>query len=70
MENKRAVLFNSGDYVEIKAGNEGIRFILLEGKPLNQPIAWDGPVVMNTKEELNTAFKQIEENTFINHNRK
>ncbi|WP_425425471.1 pirin-like C-terminal cupin domain-containing protein [endosymbiont 'TC1' of Trimyema compressum] len=40
IENKRAVLFNPGDYIEIKAGNEGMRFILLEGKPLNEPIAW------------------------------
>lgn len=70
MENKRALLFNPGDYIEIKSGNEGLRFILLEGKPLNEPIAWGGPIVMNTKEELNIAFKELDGNTFIKHSRK
>jgi len=62
---KHAVLFNEGNKFRVKASNKGIRFLLMSGKPLNEPIAWGGPIVMNTKEELNLAFRELDENTFI-----
>lgn len=59
----------SSDYDEIlvKAGEDGARFFLIAGKPLNEPIAWGGPIVMNTKEELNEAFRDLDNSTFIKH---
>ncbi len=65
IEEHSCVLLSHGDSLEITSGDKGIRFILLEGLPLKEPIAWGGPVVMNTKEELSLAFKEIEEDTFI-----
>lgn len=65
---KHAVLFDEGDTFYAKASSKGIRFLLLSAKPLKEPIAWGGPIVMNTKEELNQAFKEIEEGTFIKSN--
>lgn len=62
---KRAVLFGPGNHLQVVAGEEGIRFILLKAKPLKEPIAWGGPIVMNTKEELDLAFAQLDDNTFI-----
>ena len=62
---KHAVLFNEGDIFWVKASSRGIRFLLLSGKPLKEPIAWGGPIVMNTKEELDLAFKELDETTFI-----
>lgn len=65
IESKSGVLFDSGDLFKIKASEEGIRFLMFSGKPLKEPIAWGGPIVMNTKEELNQAFRDLEEDTFI-----
>ena len=65
VEEHSCVLLEHGDVLEIVAGSEGIRFVLLEGHALGEPIAWGGPIVMNTKEELNLAFKELEDNTFI-----
>jgi redox-sensitive bicupin YhaK (pirin superfamily) len=62
---KQAVLFDEGLKFRVKAGEKGIQFLLMSGQPLREPIAWGGPIVMNTKEELNLAFKELEENTFI-----
>jgi quercetin 2,3-dioxygenase len=62
---KHAVLFEGGDTFYAKSASKGMRFLLLAAKPLNEPIAWGGPIVMNTKEELNQAFKEIEDGTFI-----
>ncbi|HWQ89400.1 MAG TPA: pirin family protein [Desulfitobacteriaceae bacterium] len=62
---KHAVLFNEGDTFRVKAANKELRFLLFLGKPLREPIAWGGPIVMNTKEELKTAFQELDENTFI-----
>ncbi len=64
---KHAVLFNAGKTFRVKAGDGGIRFLLLAGKPLKEPVAWGGPIVMNTKEELKRAFKELDEDTFIKH---
>jgi quercetin 2,3-dioxygenase len=65
VQEKRAVLFHPGNHLQVVAGEEGIRFILLKAKPLKEPIAWGGPIVMNTKEELTLAFAELDNNTFI-----
>jgi quercetin 2,3-dioxygenase len=65
VQEKRAILFTPGNHLQVVAGEEGIRFILLKAKPLKEPIAWGGPIVMNTKEELSLAFAELEEDTFI-----
>lgn len=65
VENRSLVLFSSGDEVVVEAGDEGIRFLLVSGKPLQEPVAWRGPIVMNTREELERAFKELREGTFL-----
>jgi len=62
---KHAILFNEGNEFIVKASNKGIRFLLLSGNPLKEPIAWGGPIVMNTQAELNLAFKELDESKFI-----
>ena len=62
---KRALLFNKGNQVQVKASESGLRFLLMAAKPLGEPISWGGPIVMNTKEELDRAFREIDEGTFI-----
>ena len=62
---KQAVLFGEGERFWVRAGERGIRFLLLAAKPLKEPIAWGGPIVMNTREELNLAFMELDNNTFI-----
>lgn len=63
--NRRVVLFGDGDRVQLKAGPEGARFLLISGNPLNEPVAWRGPIVMNTYEEIETAFDDLERGTFV-----
>ena len=63
--NRSLVLFDSGDEVTVKAGDEGIRFLLVSGKPIEEPVAWYGPIVMNTQEQLRTAFAELRTGTFI-----
>jgi len=65
VEHRRALVLGEGDTVAIRAGAQGLRMMLLEGRPLKEPIAWGGPVVMNTREELRQAFAEIEDGTFI-----
>lgn len=65
IEEKQAVLFHPGQKLWVKAGKTPARFLLLTAKPLGEPIAWGGPIVMNTKEELNLAFNELNQNTFI-----
>lgn len=55
------------DEVLVKAGAEGARFFLLAAKPLKEPVAWGGPIVMNTEEELDEAFRELDNKTFIKH---
>ena len=62
---KSAVLFEYGEKFRVKAANGGIRFLLLSGKPLKEPVAWGGSIVMNTQEELAQAFVELSQNTFI-----
>jgi len=59
------VLFGRGDEVELLAGDDGIRFLLISGQPLGEPVAWYGPIVMNTQDELRHAFQQLEDGTFL-----
>jgi redox-sensitive bicupin YhaK (pirin superfamily) len=59
------VLFDRGDEVTVQAGEQGIRFLLVSGKPLEEPVAWYGPIVMNTQEQLRQAFDQLERGTFL-----
>jgi quercetin 2,3-dioxygenase len=65
--NRSLVVFDSGDEVTVQAGDEGIRFILVSGKPIEEPVAWHGPIVMNTKAELQTAVNELNNGTFIKH---
>ena len=60
------MLFDRGDEVEVQAGEDGIRFLLVSGKPLEEPVAWYGPIVMNTQEQLREAFEDLEKGTFLN----
>lgn len=54
-----------GAYITVTTNNRSVRFLLISGKPLNEPIAWYGPIVMNTHEELRVAFKEFKDGTFI-----
>jgi redox-sensitive bicupin YhaK (pirin superfamily) len=65
LSEKNVVLFDQGDKFWVKAGDDHLRLLLLCGQPLGEPIAWGGPIVMNTNEELNQAFKDLRENNFI-----
>lgn len=67
LQSKQAVLLNYGDQITVTAGPEGARFMLLQGPPLKEPVAWGGPVVMNTEDELRVAFMELEAGNFIKH---
>jgi len=64
-ENRSLVLFDRGDEVEVQAGDQGIRFLLVSGRPIEEPVAWYGPIVMNTQQELQQAFNDLRNGTFI-----
>jgi quercetin 2,3-dioxygenase len=64
-ENRCLILFDRGDEVVVQAGDEGIRFLLVSGKPLKEPVAWYGPIVMNTQEQLQQAYQELQEGTFL-----
>jgi redox-sensitive bicupin YhaK (pirin superfamily) len=63
--NRSLVLFDSGDEVVVQAGDEGIRFLLVSGKPIEEPVAWYGPIVMNTQAQLQEAVAELRNGTFI-----
>src|SRR5581483_2388764 len=63
--NRSLVVFDQGDEVVVQAGDEGIRFLLISGRPIEEPVAWYGPIVMNTQEELQQAFSELRAGTFI-----
>ena len=63
--NRSLVLFDRGDEVTVQAGEQGIRFLLVSGKPIEEPVAWYGPIVMNTQTELQQAFAELRSGTFI-----
>jgi redox-sensitive bicupin YhaK (pirin superfamily) len=64
-DDRSLVLFDAGDEIEVLAGKDGIRFFLIAGKPLREPVAWYGPIVMNTQEELQQAFRELHDDTFL-----
>ena len=66
-KNHSLVLFDRGDEIVVQAGPEGIRFLLVSGKPLEEPVAWRGPIVMNTQDQLRQAFHELKDGTFIKH---
>jgi hypothetical protein len=59
------VVFDTGDEITVQAGDEGIRFLLVSGKPIQEPVAWHGPIVMNTRQELIQAVTELQNGTFI-----
>jgi len=63
--NRSLVLFDRGDEIVVQAGEQGIRFLLVSGQPLREPVAWYGPIVMNTHAELEQAVRELNEGTFI-----
>jgi redox-sensitive bicupin YhaK (pirin superfamily) len=64
-DNRSLVLFDRGDELAVQAGDKGIRFLLCSGQPLQEPVAWYGPIVMNTQEQLRTAFQELNDGTFL-----
>ncbi|MBA4387589.1 MAG: hypothetical protein C0404_06380 [Verrucomicrobia bacterium] len=67
LENRDLALFGDGDQVVVSAGKDPVRFLLISGRPIGEPVAWYGPIVMNTQEELRIAFEEYEKGTFIKH---
>jgi len=65
-ENRHLVLFDTGDEIRVTAGPQGLAFVLASGRPLGEPVAWHGPIVMNTQAELRQAFRQLQDGTFLN----
>ncbi len=63
--NRSLILFDNGDEVVVHAGEQGIRFLLVSGKPLEEPVAWHGPIVMNTQQQLQQAFQELQQGTFL-----
>jgi redox-sensitive bicupin YhaK (pirin superfamily) len=63
--NRHLVLFDNGDEITVTAGPEGMSFLLAFGRPLGEPVAWHGPIVMNTQAELRQAFQELQEGTFL-----
>jgi redox-sensitive bicupin YhaK (pirin superfamily) len=64
-DDRSLILFDRGDEVAVEAGENGIRFLLVSGKPLQEPVAWYGPIVMNTQEQLQQAYEELEKGTFL-----
>jgi len=68
IDSEHLVIFKDGDKVKIAADDKNFRYLLISGKPLGEPVAWRGPIVMNTQEELQVAFNEYRNGTFIKHN--
>jgi redox-sensitive bicupin YhaK (pirin superfamily) len=68
-DNRSLILFDSGEEVTVEAGEQGIRFLLVSGRPLQEPVAWHGPIVMNTPQQLQEAFNEFQAGTFLKHGR-
>ena len=67
LANRTMILFGKGDHFRVQSEKTNVRFLLFSGKPLQEPIAWQGPIVMNTQEELQLAFQEYREGTFLKH---
>jgi len=70
LEPRHLAVLSKGDRLSVKSGPEGARFLLVAGRPLGEPVAWGGPIVMNTQEELYKAFEEYENGTFLKHAKK
>jgi redox-sensitive bicupin YhaK (pirin superfamily) len=66
-EKENLVIFGDGEELIITAGEKGVRFLLISGRPINEPVAWYGPIVMNTQKELMIAFEEYQKGTFLKH---
>jgi redox-sensitive bicupin YhaK (pirin superfamily) len=69
IDHETLVIYADGDQLDIHAGQEGVRFVLLAGKPIREPVAFYGPMVMNTTQELEQAFQELRDGTFLKHSR-
>jgi redox-sensitive bicupin YhaK (pirin superfamily) len=67
VSNHSLVLFDRGDEITVHAGDQGIDFLLVSGKPIEEPVAWYGPIVMNTDEQLRQALAELQSGDFIKH---
>jgi len=65
ISNETLVLFGDGDQITVSTRHDAVRFLLISGMPIREPVAWQGPIVMNTQEELRIAFEEYEAGTFI-----
>ena len=65
ISNQTLVLFEDGDQVTVSTGNDAVRFLMISGMPIREPVAWQGPIVMNTQEELRIAFEEYQAGSFI-----
>ena len=63
--NRTLIRFGTGDNLTVQAGEVGVRFLLISGAPIQEPVAWHGPIVMNTQAELHKAMDELQNNTFI-----
>lgn len=67
VDNRSLVVFDSGNEIHVESGAQGMRFLFVSGKPIEEPVAWRGPIVMNSHEELNQAFEELDAGTFLDH---
>ena len=67
-ENETLLLFTDGEIISVSTEEEPLRFLLVSGNPLHEPVAWYGPIVMNTREELRKAFEEFQNGTFVRKN--
>ncbi|MHC1781839.1 MAG: pirin family protein [Anaerolineaceae bacterium] len=63
--NRTLIVFSDGDEIQVSAGEHSVRFLMMSGKPIKEPVAWNGPIVMNTNEELRQAYEDLQNGTFI-----
>jgi hypothetical protein len=70
VDNETLVLFEDGDQIMVSTETEPVRFLLVSGRPIGEPVAWQGPIVMNTQAELQIAFEEYRKGTFIKHSSK
>ena len=66
--NRTLLTFDNGDEIQVKSGENGVRFLLISGLPIKEPVAWHGPIVMNTQEELKKAIQELRSGNFIKTN--
>jgi len=67
LDNFSLIVFGPGDQIKVYHGRERVRFCSFSGMPIHEPVAWYGPIVMNTEAELQVAFEELEKGTFIKH---